>query len=154
MIASVPCRDVWIMELHDGAELLQPSGQRNRRGLTQIRDIGLVGHAQQQDRRSVDRFGLRVEDVLGTSSDVVWHARVDLLSELDEPKRVAELDLNAMAEVVGVDRDAVTANARTWVEGWKPNGFVAARPMTSQRSMSSSWQNRAISLTNAMLTWR
>ncbi len=36
----------------------------------------------------------------------------------------------------------------------KPYGLVDAAPIASQRSMSSSWQNDAISLTSAMFTCR
>ena len=36
----------------------------------------------------------------------------------------------------------------------KPNGFVAAASMTSQTSMSTSWQSIAISFASAMFTWR
>ena len=35
---------------------------------------------------------------------------------------------------------------------WNPNGLVDAAPITSHRSIFRSWQNRAISLTSAMLT--
>ena len=35
-----------------------------------------------------------------------------------------------------------------------PNGFVAAASMTSQTSMSTSWQSIAISFASAMFTWR
>jgi hypothetical protein len=38
--------------------------------------------------------------------------------------------------------------------GWNPNGLLAAARITSHRSMPSSWQNRAISLTSAMFTCR
>ncbi len=35
-----------------------------------------------------------------------------------------------------------------------PNGFVAAASMTSQTSISTSWQSMAISFASAMFTWR
>jgi hypothetical protein len=89
--------------------------------------LGLLGHTEQQDRRSVNRLTLRIEDVLCASCDVVWHARVNLLSQLHEPKRVAELDPNAVAEIVRIDRYSVTTNARTW--GGRPgNRTASSRP--------------------------
>ena len=49
---------------------------------------------------------------IDAADDVLGHAAVDLVRELDEAEAVAELPFDAPREVRGVDREAVAADAR------------------------------------------
>ena len=97
-----------------------------------------------------------VEQVLRAVGDVRRHRRVDLL----RPARRTGTGSRAWPrtlwrEVVRVDRDAVPADARAGVERLEAERLGRRRSGSRPTGRcSSSWQNRAISLTSAMLTCR
>ena len=143
--------------VHDpqvGAEGRQQLGDAYGRRLAGVAGVLLVGQAEQQQASALDRAPFVVERQRDASSHVVGHVLVDVVGQLDEPERVAELPLDLPGQVARVDRQAVAADAGARREPMKPNGLVAAASMTSQMSMPSSWANIASSLTRAMLTWR
>ena len=98
-----------------GAAGAQLAGDRPGRRFPLVGDVPLVGHAEQQHPRAVDRLGVAVEQFGGAFGDVAGHPAVDLLGQLDEPERVAER-ADLIGQVVGVDGDAVAADARARVE--------------------------------------
>src|SRR6202021_2974851 len=66
-----------------------------------------------------DRLGVPVEQLRGAGGDVTGHPAVDLLGQLDEPERVAQR-ADLVGQVVGVDGDAVPADAWAGVERLEP----------------------------------
>lgn len=80
------------------------------RGFAEIVDVCLVGHSQHADSRAVQGHFLVVQEVLQELDGIGWHAVVDLAGDLEEAVVEAGL-FGSLDEVVGVNRDAVAADA-------------------------------------------
>ena len=93
------------------ALLAQQLDDLQRRRLARVVDVGLVGHADDEDVRAAQRLGLAVERPRDLLAAVVRHVLVDLAGELDELRVEVELP-RAPREVERVERDAVPAEAR------------------------------------------
>jgi hypothetical protein len=111
----LPCGHVRIVIADGGAASAQPAGDRPGRRFPLVGDVPLVGHAEEQHPRAVDRLGVAVEQFGGAVGDITGHPAVDLLGQLDEPERVAERT-HLIGQVVGVDGDAVAADPGPGVE--------------------------------------
>ena len=116
---DLPVRHVRVVVADHGAAGQQLAGQRPGRRFPLVGDVTLVGHPEQQDLGPVDRLGVPVEQLGGAVGDVAGHPAVDLLGQLDEPERVAQR-ADLVGQVVGVDGDAVPADARAGVERLEP----------------------------------
>ena len=78
------------------------------RRLAGVVHVRLVGHAEQQQARALDRQAGVVERVAHLLHHVERHVGVDLVRRLDQLRRVAVL-AQAPGEEVRHDRDAVAA---------------------------------------------
>ena len=99
------------MERDCGATRSERFDERHGRRLALVGDVGLVRHAEEQDRRSVERFPVGVEDILGPLHDVRRHGCVDLLGPArrtgtGNPTRPAR-----SGGGIRVDRDAMASDA-------------------------------------------
>jgi hypothetical protein len=106
----------------DGAFFAEEFDDGERGGLAQIVNVALVGEAEDEDLRAVNGFAIAVEAVSELFDDEVGHVDIDFAGELDEAG--AEIELAGFpGQVKGVDWDAVTAEARTWIEGLEAEGL-------------------------------
>ena len=78
--------------------------------LALVADVRFVGEAEDEDTAAVDRFFVGIERLGDDFDDMVWHARVDFASQLDEACAKAVL-ARLPGEIEGIDRDAVPAQA-------------------------------------------
>ena len=113
---DLPAVHVRVVEAEHRPALQQLAGDRAGRALPLVGDVLLVGDAEQQHLRPVERLGVGVEELGRAVDDVARHPGVDLLGQLDEAERVLELGPHLVGEVVRVDRDAVPADAGAGVE--------------------------------------
>ena len=104
-----------VVIVHQRAVRLKLADDLQGRGLAQVVDVGLVGHAQHQHPRSGQALALRVERVVHLLHAEVGHVLVDLAGEFDELGPEVEL-ARLPGEVEGVDGDAVAAQARARLE--------------------------------------
>src|ERR1700730_18433531 len=111
-----PFFDKRVMEPDTRALSYQPPGDVRGRGFPLVLDVRLVGHAQEQHRRAIQRLRVLVEKLRGPGHDIGGHPGVDLLGQLDERERVGQRALDLVRQVIRVNRDAVPADPGTWVE--------------------------------------
>jgi hypothetical protein len=76
--------DEGVVVADDGALRAQPVDDREGRRLAHVVDVALVGHADDEHPRAVERLALAVEAVGDELDDVLRHPRVDLFGEPDE----------------------------------------------------------------------
>ncbi len=92
------------------------------RGLAIVVYIGFVGHPEKHHNRAVERLALAVEHAGDQIAHVTWHLGINLAGQFDET-RVHIVGAGLPGEVVRVNRDAVTAQARPWRKLHEPVGL-------------------------------
>ncbi len=108
--------DVRVVVADVGAGRPQQLDQLLGRRLAHVADVGLVGDAEDQDLRAGDRaLQPVVQRLRDDRAAEVRHVVVDLAGELDEARREVVL-ARLPREVVGVERDAVPAEAGAGLE--------------------------------------
>ena len=104
---------------HLRAALMEQADDVERRTLADVVDVLLVGHAQQQHPAAARGFALLVECVDHLSHPELRHLGVQLAGELDEAGLVIQ-GPHLPREIVGIERDAVPAHARSRGELHEP----------------------------------
>ena len=89
----------------------QPARHVHRRALAPVARRPLVGQAEQQHPAAVDRLALAVQQRGHPVVHVVGHVLVDVVGQLDEPERLAQVLLHPPRQIARVDRQAVAADA-------------------------------------------
>ncbi len=107
-MSQVELADERIVERHLGAAIDQEPVDVDRRRLPGVIDVGLVGHAEEEDRRAVQALPPLVQRLHGLLHHVVRHGAVHLPGELDEAGLEPVL-LRLPGQVEGIDRDAMSA---------------------------------------------
>ena len=135
-------RHVRIGVLDVGALLVEQRHHVERRRFAHVVDVALVGDAEDQHGRAVDRLLMAVQRVGDLVDDEVRHAAVDLPGQLDEPRIEAGL-LRFPRQVERIDRNAVAAEAGARIEGHEAERLgrrglddfpdVEAEPVAHQR---------------------
>ncbi len=97
-----------------------------RRRFAQVVDIALVRNAQQQHRRSANRFRVTVQRVRHLVNDMMRHRAVHVSRELDEASLEPDL-LHLPRQIKRVDGDAVAAQAGARVERHEPERLRGGR---------------------------
>src|ERR1700722_12370829 len=77
-------REVRVVITHHRAIFLQQLDDGKRGGFAQVVDVFLVGYAQHQHTRAVDRFLVAIECAAHRGQNVVGHVGVDFSREFDE----------------------------------------------------------------------
>src|SRR2546421_4426383 len=90
--------------------------------LTYIAHVAFVGYAQHKHSRTIEAATLLVERLADLIHDIVWHAAVDLRSQFDKASCVIER-FELPGEIVRIDRNAVSSQARTRREGHEAEGL-------------------------------
>ncbi len=108
--------DVRVVDHHLGTELDESTHDRGSRRLTSVVGVLLVGDAEHQDASAFDGLAPIVQPELDAPHDVGRHALVDVVGGDDEPGGHPELALDAPRQVRRVDREAMSADARTGAE--------------------------------------
>jgi len=80
-----------------------PEGRR----LPRVTAVLLVGEAQQQDARSLDRAAALVERHHQPADDIVRHVIIDVVSQLDETEALPERTLDPPGQIARVDRETM-----------------------------------------------
>jgi len=99
-----------------GPSSREPREHVARRGLPVVGDVGLVGDTDAQHAGTLHRASVRVELLDDPRDDVVGHVDVDVLGEVDEAGRGAQL-AGTPREELRVEGDAVPADPGAGVEG-------------------------------------
>ena len=76
--------DKGIVIAHLSALLLQKMDHIQRRGFTQVINIGFIGHAQNQHLAAIGRLLHQVERILNLAQRVARHIGVDLGGQFNE----------------------------------------------------------------------
>jgi len=92
------------------------------RGFAFVADVGFVGHPQEEDLATVDRFLVAVEGGGNLEGHPVGHHHVDVARGMDHGEVEVEF-FGDVLEVEGIERDAVATDAGTGVEGLETVGF-------------------------------
>ena len=109
------------------AGVLEQLDQLHGGRLAHVGDIRLVGDAEHEDPRALERLARAVvERLRDARAAVVRHVLVDLAGELDEAGREVVL-ARLPREVERVDRDAVAAEAGARIEAHEPERLGVCR---------------------------
>ena len=114
---------VGIGDAHLGAELHQPARHRQARRGAGVGGVALVGEPEQQHLRAPHGLAHAVQRVHQAAHHVVGHGGVDVVGELDEAERAAEVAAHGPRQVARVDGQAVAADAGTGGEAHVPEGL-------------------------------
>src|SRR5262249_16345256 len=104
----------------------QQLNDRERRGLTKIIDILLIGDAENQHARTVYRLVSVVHTGGHSLQDMTRHGAVDLAGEFDESHLKVPL-LRLPGKVERIDRDAMSAEPGAGIKRLKAKGFGCGR---------------------------
>ena len=114
--------DIGIVVIHLSTLLPKDIHDIKGGGLAVIRDVRLVGETDDQDPNSLNRKGDRIESLDQVTDHVEGHSTVDLSCKLDETG--VEIELACFPrEVVGIKRNAVTANPWARIKGHEAEGL-------------------------------
>ena len=108
------------------ATLLQQVDDVDGRAFAHVADVRFVGHAQNQDAAAFHGFVFIVEGQGHFLHHVVGHVAVHVVGQLNEAGGVVER-AQLPAQVVGVDGDAVAAQAGAGVERHETVGLGGGR---------------------------
>src|SRR5215469_7578039 len=111
--------EVGIVVADDGAFPLQQLNDGQGRRFAQVIDVSFVGYAEYQDLRSVHRFLLLVQGPRDRIDDVIGHVVIDLAGQFDEAGAKVPF-LGFPGKIKRVDGNAVSTQARAWIERVKP----------------------------------
>ena len=118
-------RNVRIVIIGRRAARLQQLDDLQRRAFAHVVDIFLVGEPDDQHARAVQPLAEAAVERLGhLLDDDARHGGVDLAGKLDEADGHVEF-ARFPNEVEGVDRDAMSAEARAGIEGHEAEGLGA-----------------------------
>src|SRR5271166_101845 len=117
-VAQVPCSKmghvrIMVADASEAAIELNDYAQGGRFAI--ILDVTLIGDSEQEDRRVLERFALKIESFGQPINHVFRHRAVNLPGQLDKPRGKAMLP-SFPGEIEGVDRYAMTAQSGTRIE--------------------------------------
>ncbi|EAU66011.1 hypothetical protein STIAU_4801 [Stigmatella aurantiaca DW4/3-1] len=125
-VALFQLRHVRVVVADLGALLDEQRDDAKARALAHVVDVLLVGRAQAEHLRAIERLLVLVERLHGALHHVVGHLRVHLARKLDELG--VELVLARLPrQVERIDRDAVPTEAGARVEGHEAERLGAGR---------------------------
>src|SRR6185369_17033833 len=108
-------RDEWIVENDLRAVRFEQAHDVECGALADVVDVRLVRDADDEDAAAVHRLSFFVECLRDLGNDVRRHLTIDLAGEIDEARLVVQRP-HLPREVMRIERDTETADARPWRE--------------------------------------
>src|SRR5438270_1869991 len=118
--------EVRVVVAHVGAIVPQQLDDFQRGRFAQVVNVSLVGDAEYQHLRAIDRLLRAVQRRAYRTNNVIRHRRVHLAQKLDEARVKVEL-LRFPGEIKRIDRDAMSAKSRAGIKRMEPKRLCRSR---------------------------